>query len=102
MSLWPCPTNMCPLLSAVGRRRPLPGLGRPAQGHPDALAPHHREALPHPAVRVLQPGHAGGGGGGAAEPGGRELEGKGDSEAPFSSPHVSVSVWLTLRLCGSP
>ncbi len=62
--------------SAVGRRRPISRLGRAPERHPDVMAPHHRQALPHTAVWVLQPRHPGGSSWGSAEPSCWQLEGK--------------------------
>ena len=62
--------------SAVGRCRPISRLGGAPERHPDVMAPHHRQALPHPAVWVLQPRHPGGSSWGSAEPGCWQLEGK--------------------------
>lgn len=62
--------------SAVGRRRPISRLSGAPERHPDVMAPHHRQALPHTAVWVLQPRHPGGSSWGSAEPSCWQLEGK--------------------------
>lgn len=69
-----------PVLS-VGRRRPFSRLRWSSEGAADALAPVHSEAVPHTAVRMLQPGHVGGGCRGSTESGGRQLEGRPHPEA---------------------
>jgi len=66
--------------SAVGRRRPVSRIGRAPEGHPDVMAPHHRKALPHSAVGVLQPRHPGGSSWGSAEPCCWQLEGEDDAD----------------------
>lgn len=62
--------------SSVGWGRPISRLGGAPERHPDVMAPHHRQALPHTAVWVLQPRHPGGSSWGSAEPGCWQLEGK--------------------------
>lgn len=42
-------------------------IGRAPKGHPDVMAPHHCQALPHTAVRVLKPKHPGGSSRGSAD-----------------------------------
>lgn len=61
---------------AVGRRWSHPRILRESERGGDALAPVGGEALPHPAVRELEPGHAGGGSGVLTEPLSWDLEGK--------------------------
>lgn len=70
--------------SAVGRRRPISRLGGAPERHPDVVAPHHCQALPHTAVWVLQPRHPGGSSWGSAEPSCWQLEGR--DSAPCSYP----------------
>lgn len=71
--------------STVGRRRPLSRLGWASERHPDVVAPHYRQALPHTAVWVLQPWHPRGSSWGSAEPSRRQLEG--ESSAAVSWPY---------------
>lgn len=59
----------------VGWRGPLSRHGGAPQRSSDAVAPHHRQALPHPAVWMLQSWHSRGCSWGSAEPGCRQLEG---------------------------
>lgn len=63
--------------SAVGWRGPLSRLGGASKRHPDVMAPHHCQALPHTVVWVLQPRHPGGSSWSSAEPGCWQLEGEG-------------------------
>lgn len=65
----------CVFISAVGWGGTLPGHRGPAQRGSNAVAPYDSQALPHPAVRVLQPRHPGGSSGSSAEPGRGQLEG---------------------------
>lgn len=53
--------------SVVGRHWPISRLGGAPKGHPDVMAPHHCQALPHTAVRVLKPKHPGGSSRGSAD-----------------------------------
>lgn len=72
----------CVSSSAVGWRRPISRLGGAPERHPDVMAPHHRQALPHSAVWMLQPRHPGGSSWSTAEPGCWQLEGKDCAEIP--------------------
>lgn len=65
----------CLLSSTVGRCGALPRHCGSTQRGSDAVAPNNSQALPHPAVRVLQSWHPGGSSRSSAEPGCRQLEG---------------------------
>jgi len=62
--------------SAVGWCGPISRLGRAPKRHPDVMAPHYCQALPHTAVWVFQPRHPGGSSWGSTEPSRWQLEGK--------------------------
>lgn len=70
--------------STVGRRWPISRLGRAPKRHPDVVAPHHCQALPHTAFWVLQPRHPGGSSWGSAEPSCWQLEGRDPVHCLFS------------------
>lgn len=77
--------------STVGRRWPISRLGGAPERHPDVVAPHHCQALPHTAVWVLQPRHPGGSSWGSAEPGRRQLEGNSEAENVFQTLYLLIS-----------
>lgn len=66
-------------LPPVGWSRTSSRLCRTTKRDPDAVAPLHSQTLPHTALWVLQPRHAGRGGRRPAELGRRELEGMASS-----------------------